>query len=44
LSEQARDMEKAIMEGQLATMDECRELETCLAQYQEALGRSRFAA
>jgi signal transduction histidine kinase/CheY-like chemotaxis protein/HPt (histidine-containing phosphotransfer) domain-containing protein len=44
LSDLARSMEKAIVEGRLATMDECRELETCLAQYQEALARSRFAA
>jgi HPt (histidine-containing phosphotransfer) domain-containing protein len=44
LSDLARSMEKAIIEGHLATMDECRELEACLAQYQEALARSRFAA
>ena len=44
LSDLARSVEKAIIEGRLATMDECRELETCLALYQEALARSRFAA
>jgi hypothetical protein len=44
LSDLARNLEKAIVEGHVATIDECRELEVCLAQYQEALNRSRFAA